>query len=225
MSGLESKLAPLGSFERLERNAKEHDLGGISTSLERFGFLERVIVNETTGHLIGGHGRIDILQQLEANGESPPENIAVENGEWLVPTDYVSIPEEDEEAAALALNRLTELGGWDRSALAEILKDSAEQKEGLRGTGYDLEDLEQLLGDLEYGTISTVQGSEEQQWNPAERFEKQYSVTSLRQIQLVMEEKQYLWALGLLDKIRQEEGWETNTEAVFSALKLWEQNS
>jgi ParB-like chromosome segregation protein Spo0J len=47
--------------------------------MRRFGFLERIIVNDVTGRLIAGHGRIDTLEQLKRAGP-PPEGIEAHNG-------------------------------------------------------------------------------------------------------------------------------------------------
>jgi len=146
---LEPKLVPLSEIMRLPRNPKRHDLDMIHGSVRRFGFLERVIVNRITGRLIAGHGRVDMLQRQKDAGEDAPTGIEVAGGEWLVPSDYVDVPAELEEAASIALNRGTEIGGWDDRALAEILRDINDStEEGLAGTGYD----EQMLAALVYVT-------------------------------------------------------------------------
>lgn len=150
---------PLEKAVRLQRNSKLHDLGALHTSMKR-GFLDTPTVNARTGRLIGGHGRIDVLQQKKATGEPPPQGIRSENGSWLVPVWTVDVPEEEEEAVAIGLNRTTELGGWDETMLAEVLSDLAAQG-NLEGTGYDEEDLDRLIGDLIPPNFSPV-GVEEQ---------------------------------------------------------------
>src|SRR3989337_550748 len=107
----------------LPRNPKDHNLGEIHESIRRFGYLERVIVNEETGHIIAGHGRIEGLERDRQSGLEPPEGIEKggKNGdgsyEWLVPSDWVKVAEGEEEAAAVALNRLGESGGWNEGVL------------------------------------------------------------------------------------------------------------
>lgn len=149
---IKTGLKPLQTFKRLPRNPKEHDLGAIHQSMDRFGFLEPVVVNERTGNLLSGHGRIDTLQQKKANGSSAPEGVSVEGKDWLIPTSFVDLAETEEEAAAVALNRLVELGGWDNTNLAAILSDYAAQ-DALDGIGYDADDLDRLIGDLAGKTI------------------------------------------------------------------------
>lgn len=144
-----AQMVDLMDLVGLERNPKEHDLGEIGSSMERFGFISRVIVNERTGHIIGGHGRVDTLRSLKLRGGRRPRNVEMgEGGEWLVPVDFIDIGEEQEEAAAIALNRIEERGGWDDVLLLDILKDLAEKGvEELEGTGFDGDDVDDMLRD------------------------------------------------------------------------------
>lgn len=156
---------PLEKIIRLPRNGKGHDLGAIHASLARFGYLERIVINTITGHMISGHGRTDTLQQLKASGGTPPKRIVMDNGSWLVPVDYVEVPEADEEAAALALNRTNELGGWEKADLAQILADQAAAG-GLDGTGFDAEDVDTLLRQLSYENLPPNDPNKEWQGMP-----------------------------------------------------------
>ena len=58
---MDPKLVRLQDLQPFPMNAKEHDLGAIHTSIHEFGFLERIVVNETTGHILSGHGRLETL--------------------------------------------------------------------------------------------------------------------------------------------------------------------
>lgn len=142
----------------LQRNPKDHNIGDINTSVKRFGFLERVLINATTGHVLSGHGRIETLRKMKVQGSVPPQNVKVEQNKWLVPCDYVELAEEEEEAAAIALNRLVENGGWNEDLLTNILSDlAARGPENLEGIGFDTDDLDRMLSDLE---IPEERGSE-----------------------------------------------------------------
>ena len=145
MQTIRQDRVPLERFQALPRNPKEHDIGAILLSLQRFGFIEPVVVNEITGHLLSGHGRVMALRVMKADGHKPPDGITTSDGSWLVPTDFVPVPEDQEEAAAVALNRTVELGGWDESMLAQVLGDLASGEIGLDGTGYDTQELDGLL--------------------------------------------------------------------------------
>jgi len=141
----------LDTLVRLPRNPKLHDLQDINDAYDEFGFIQRIIINDVTGRLIAGAGRVDTLQRRKVAGKEAPANIKVDqDGMWLVPADRVSVPESKEEAASLALNRIGENEGYDDRLLASILSDLAadgqrEGVDGLAGTGFDGDDLDALL--------------------------------------------------------------------------------
>lgn len=142
---------PLSQLVRAPRNPKEHDLGAIAASVKRFGYVAAIVLDEGTGRLVAGHGRLDALQAMKAQGQPAPDRVRVQDGEWLVPVQRgVTFADPDEaEAYLVADNRTVELGGWDEGILTELLSDLAAQKR-LEGTGFDEDDLDALLGELHY---------------------------------------------------------------------------
>ena len=122
-------------------------------SMKRFGFTVPPVRNETTGKLVAGHGRIETLKVLEGEDiTKPPANIKLDDeGNWLIPIIAGIHFESDDEAKAylIASNRLTELGGWKNDELVDLLQEVAVNTEDLAGIGYQLEDIENLLTDLE----------------------------------------------------------------------------
>lgn len=141
----------LADLKRHPRNPKDHDIGAISRSVNRFGFTAPVIIDERTGYLAAGHGRIDTLAQLKAQGKEPPANVQADGDEWLVPVVRgVAFNSDAEiEAYLVADNRLTILGGWNEPELAGLLQDLAAQDTALlEATGYDGDDLQALLDEL-----------------------------------------------------------------------------
>jgi hypothetical protein len=143
----------LADLKRHPRNPKDHDLGAISRSVNRFGFTAPILIDERTGYLAAGHGRIDTLAQLKAQGKEPPANVQLADfdGDWLVPVVRgVAFNSDAEiEAYLVADNRLTILGGWNEPELAELLQDLAAQDTALlEATGYDGDDLQALLDEL-----------------------------------------------------------------------------
>lgn len=133
-----------------------HDVGGIGTSVSRFGFNAPPIVDERSGRLVVGHGRIKALRARKVEGKGPPARVEEREGEWYVPVlrgvEFQNA--DDAEAYLTADNRWTELGGRDDNVLAEVLSDLAAGDGGLEGTGFDGDDLDQLLGDLSGGDQS-----------------------------------------------------------------------
>lgn len=156
------KYENLDDIIQADTNPKDHDLGVLYQSMKRFGFTNPIIVNESTGKLLAGHGRLQTLQMMRDNGEKAPDRIEVEvdTGDetieyWYVPVLYGVSMDNLAEAQAylIADNRLTELGGWKPMDLMENLSEIIEETGNLDGTGYDLDDVETILGDIERDTF------------------------------------------------------------------------
>lgn len=141
----------IAELAALPLNAKLHDLQTIEASITRWGFLDRIIVNETTGHILSGHGRLETLHRMQGSGEPPPENVTEEGTRWLVPIDVVSVPESEEWDVAESMNRTTELGGRNEDILREQLAKRSSSPELLAAMGYDRDALKKALagGDRE----------------------------------------------------------------------------
>ena len=156
------KYENLDDIIQADTNPKDHDLGVLYQSMKRFGFTNPIIINESTGKLLAGHGRLQTLKMMRDNGEKAPDRIEVEldTGDetieyWHVPVLYgVSIDNLAEaQAYLIADNRLTELGGWKPMDLMENLSEILEETGNLDGTGYDLDDVETILSDIERDTF------------------------------------------------------------------------
>jgi len=159
---IEIEYIDLDDIIEADSNPKDHDIGVIYQSIKRFGFNNPIMLNEATGKLLAGHGRLQTLKMMKDNGEPAPDRINVEKDLeddriefWYVPVlKGVSIENVAEaQAYLLADNRITELGGWQPMDLMESLTDIIEQTGNLEGTGYDLEDVETILGDMETTTF------------------------------------------------------------------------
>lgn len=141
---------PLEVLQRAPRNPKDHDKPAISASLKRFGYVESITLDERTGRLVAGHGRLDELELAASEAEEPPEGITVDgDGQWLVPVQRGWSSKDDVEAEAyvVASNAIGE-GLWHRSQLADVLKD-LQAGPGLDGVGYDAAKLDELLASLQ----------------------------------------------------------------------------
>ena len=118
---------PLSALLKAPRNPKDHDIRLLHDSFSRFGFVEPIAINETTGRLVAGHGRLEALQEAKAEGDLPPKRIEVRDGDWFVPVLRGIAFDNDEEAEAYLVvsNQATTAGGWDEKALAELLREHA----------------------------------------------------------------------------------------------------
>lgn len=140
----------LDTLKHLPRNTKEHDVGAIINAIREFGVLDPLAVNERTGHDLDGNGRLKALRAMMAeNRRKVPKGVKVDrDGMWLAPViTGISLSPEKEERAAVALNRVQDLGGYDNQMLLEVLSDLA-AGDGLGGTGYDEDDVDALLRKL-----------------------------------------------------------------------------
>lgn len=152
-SQMRIEYVPLEEVRRWPRNPKAHDLEAIDGSISRFGYVQPILVDEKTGLLVAGHGRLETLVKMRDAGEGPPKRIVVEGGVWKVPVVRgVSFKSKSEaEAYLIADNRLVELGGWDNAQLLELLKDQVNVAgaDSLPSIGFDEELLESLIAEVE----------------------------------------------------------------------------
>ena len=142
---LRPMLVPLEAISQHPRNPKDHDLGAIAASLARFGQQQPIVVQKSTGWIIAGNGRWEAAPMV---GEMEKALGFGLGKPWTHIAVVLSELAEDEALAyALADNRTTELGGWHDEKLAELLAELA-GKNVLAGTGYDAEDVDELLASL-----------------------------------------------------------------------------
>jgi len=106
------------------KNPKGHSVGLIIKSINTFGFVSPMIIDETSGELVVGHGRLEALREIIASGNALPANIKKEKNKILVPVVRGYYFEERERHAyMLADNRLTEIGKWEPEDLDVLLKE------------------------------------------------------------------------------------------------------
>lgn len=148
---------PLEELVPATRNPKAHaSSADINASIRRFGFVEPIVMDERTGRLVAGHGRLEELHALAGSRTAdPPDGVLVDGDRWLIPVirGWASTTDAEAEAYLLASNRLTEKGGWDDAALVAAIAD-LEQIDPtlLTVAGFDDTDLVAALARLEETT-------------------------------------------------------------------------
>lgn len=105
---------------RIHPKTQQDAVAGV---LEEVGWVQSVIVNRTTGHLIDGHLRVSIALRDEAP---------------TIPVVYVDLSEAEESLILATLDPLAALAGTDREKLEELLAEV--------GTGNA--ELQSLLSDM-----------------------------------------------------------------------------
>jgi len=98
---------------RIHTHDQETALAGV---LDSVGWVQRVIVNRTTGHLIDGHLRV---------------SLAITRGEPSVPVVYVDLSAEEEALILATLDPLSAMAGTDRDVLDDLLASLGESDQAL----------------------------------------------------------------------------------------------
>jgi hypothetical protein len=129
----------LNTLLRAERNPKHHYKVSLGASMNRWGFTQPLAVDDRTGRIVEGHGRLDVLQELRQAGAAAPIRVQVKGKKWLVPiVRGVSFASDAEaEAYLIAANQLTTAGGWNDSLLNQMMADLQTANVGFEGLGFD----------------------------------------------------------------------------------------
>lgn len=214
--GFRIEYTPLSEVQRWPRNPKLHDEKGIDEAIERYGFVNPVIVDETTGKLVDGHGRLEALQRWQSLGKPPPGRIAVKGKEWLIPVirGIAFKNAEEAEAYLVATNRLVERGGWDNDKLATILNDLSAST-SLLGTGFVASDLSAMEREVA-SAMAPVVGA-----TPAE-LEEKFKAAEIKQVVLYFEAPAYDAVVTRLLAAQKAAGVQSNTEVFLKLLEHWE---
>jgi hypothetical protein len=115
------------------KNLRTHDARNVAllaASLHEHGQVEPLVIQSSSGRIIGGHGRLDAMRQLG----------------WRE-CDVVALDIDDVKARALAirLNRLPETSGWT-SALAETIASLEADGYDPAVLGFDDAEIDRLFG-------------------------------------------------------------------------------
>ncbi len=148
---LKIEYLPLTTMLRAPRNPKHHHLDGIEASIQEHGFTQPLVLDERTGRIVEGHGRLDALLRMKQTGAPLPLRVVEQKGDWYVPVVRGVSFETDEQAEKylLGANQLVVAGGWDDRHLTAMLRDLAAAGENLASTGFDQATLDALVTDFQ----------------------------------------------------------------------------
>lgn len=209
------RFVPLGDLVRWPRNPKNHDLPRIRASILRHGFVLPLVEDENSGKLVAGHGRLEVLEALHAEGAPPPKRIQVKKGKWLVPVlSGVSFPDEaSAEAYLLADNRLVELGGWDAKELLSFLDTRTPEfvKAEFAWAPAEVLRMQNELGGTNRGASPT---------DLLPRFQS----AAIKQIVLYFSAAQFTEILGRLSRVSASLGVDNNTDVFRRLLDYHDKN-
>lgn len=134
MTPLEIRMLPLKELKPAPYNPRRPVRKGdpawtkLEASLREFGLVEPLVWNETTGFVVGGHLRLQILASL---------------GVAEIPVSVVRLSEPRERALNVVLNNREAQGRFDAGRLADLLTELDGMPE-MELTGFDADDLAAL---------------------------------------------------------------------------------
>jgi len=177
-------------------NVRKGDTKAIKESLDANGQYRPIVVQKSTRHIIAGNHTY---------------KAAVEMGWKEITATIIDVDDEAAIRIMLADNRTSELATNDEAALLTLLQRLEESSDELLGTGYDIDDLEDLIFKIEgnSGTMSDAPSA-------SERFDD-YEARGIKSIILPYEVSEYEDLLPTLAKLRQQRDLETNSQ-LFAAL-------
>ena len=123
---------PLTEIQEHPNNARRGDMAAIQDSVDENGFWGTIVVQKSTGFIVAGNHRY---------------RAAKEAGYKEVPVAFVDVDDTKAKKILAADNRTSDLGDYDNEALAHLL-DDLNADEHLAGTGYNVEDLDDLINGL-----------------------------------------------------------------------------
>lgn len=137
-------IRPAAYNPRVTLKPGDKDYEALKNSLERFGVAEPLIVNETTGNLVAGHQRLNVLK---ASGATEVEVVLVE------------MDEDKEKLLNIALNKID--GEWDYKKLEAMFEEI--EAEDIKFTGFEPEELQNLFDEGLPDWDDTGEDNEEQE--------------------------------------------------------------
>src|SRR5262245_15975548 len=114
-------------------NARLGDVSGIKASLDRFGQMRPILVQESTAYIVAGNHTFKAAREL---------------GWTHIAAVGVKIPDDEAMAYMIADNRLGDLATWDDTALAGSLQKLMLAGK-LDGTGWTPDQVDDLLSAMD----------------------------------------------------------------------------
>lgn len=128
---LETKrLLPAEYNPRKDLKPGDPEYDKLKRSVEEFGYVEPIIWNQATGHVVGGHQRLKVLLDL-----------GLDEVECVV----IDMDQEREKALNIALNKIS--GDWDKDKLALLIADLQGSDFDVSLTGFSPAELDDLFKD------------------------------------------------------------------------------
>jgi len=134
MRDLDAAVVPVRSLIPFPGNPRRGDVSAIRRSLEVHGQYRPVVANRRTRRVLCGNHTL---------------RAAIELGWQQIAVTWIDVEESVEPRIVAVDNRTNDLAGYDTEELVELLSGL----EGLDGTGYEQDDLDDLIDELAPGLL------------------------------------------------------------------------
>jgi ParB-like chromosome segregation protein Spo0J len=194
----------IGSLVHDPNNARKHSerqIKAIATSLSEFGQQRPLVVGP--GEIVyAGNGTLEAARSLGWDKIS-----------------IIKLPFDDPikcRAFSIADNRTSDLAEWDNEELLNSLKEisSADLLDAVGYMNSEIDDLKALLEEVE------TEAGQSNIWYGTDMatLTDKYADRAQRQIVLIFPNNQFVWVVERLQALREDNGMESNGEAVIQLL-------
>lgn len=181
----------------------------LKRSIEHFGYVEPVIINDRTGFVVGGHQRVKVLKDL---------------GYTEIEVVHVDLDDTNEKALNVALNKIS--GDWDAEKLEDLLRElNVDTDLDVMLTGFDTSELDTLfsgsLEDNEFDDVNPDELSDEFELKSGDRKEIGIMKLTLHnnQIELMKSVADYVIENDLISETFGNENKVGN--AIYEVVRQW----
>jgi hypothetical protein len=224
------EFVPIDSVQPHPQNPRQGDVGLVAVSIAENGWFGACLVQRKrrgraqTDTMVAGEHRWRGLLFLQQNGYDRPDgtHLTYEQLRGIVPLppegQVPIIPRAwtDEQAlkVLLADNRTSDNAAYDDGRLAELLTTLAET-DALLGTGFDGDDLDQLLRDLDTDVNVPLQDQ-----RTVEERAHVFNTTDVRQVVTIISPDEFDAAVDILEAAMRTLDLATHSDA---AMAIWQQ--
>lgn len=209
MVKLELQTVNIKSVKEYPGNARKGNLDELKKSLEANGQYKPIVVQKSTSFVLAGNNTLKAAKALKWS-----EITAV----------FVEVDDNEAKRINLADNRTSDLATYDMEALADLLA----QVSGFDGTGYTIDDLDDLMATLEEVSINEkhfiadpASGGDYVEMNAGfgssqttEENRERYLNKATRMLVCDYQNNQYIWLMEQLASLRKQYGLENNSATI-----------
>jgi len=138
----EVTLVPVDDLNLHPDNPRQGDVGAIATSIQRNGWFGSLVAQVGSGRVLVGNHRLQAARQL---------------GIAELPVHWVDVDEVTARRILLADNRTSDLASYNDTDLVALLQAQV-QEDDLIGTGWDADDLDDLLAEIGASVVDDFEG-------------------------------------------------------------------